>query len=446
VGLLNGLLLRIAHWFGARRFHFDEDSWVIADVSAPTEAVLSAATRNLMGQSFKLRGTRPASSSSSAFGSDRGTIATHSERSEFRGPVEMSPKLAQKTEFGSAKPDLTAEARDFDEDRCAGLSRDACGATPCKASFPGSLEQFRWQYAPVFIMLQISVVLGLWLALTFWNGRPFALDKERADAESFWPGKTSLEIHRDCDDLRHELWRWLTYQFNHDGLYHVLSNVGLAVIAGIPLEGFHGHLRIVAVFNFGVLGGACCHVLFNAHDHPLQGMSSGCYALMAMHVANLLINWKESRYRISQLLVLVLLMIPDVLHWYLSEEEDSKNMFAHIGGYVGGFLVGVIMGRTVKASRRQLALQAMACLAGAALITFSVAWIFFSWPPKTLWDPLPWCWARQVNNRTLFGDSAWHCVRCSSQACIDHWSQQQSVTWVAARVCEASQGWMASEG
>jgi len=52
----------------------------------------------------------------------------------------------------------------------------------------------------------------------------------------------------------------------------------------------------------------------------------------------------------------------------------------------------------------------------------------------------PWCWHRQVQNFTLFGDYFPHCVRCNKdQACIDKWSQQRFIETV--RKSPQIKGW-----
>mmetsp|Transcript_118893 Transcript_118893/g.380968 ORF Transcript_118893/g.380968 Transcript_118893/m.380968 type:complete len:258 (-) Transcript_118893:156-929(-) len=188
-----------------------------------------------------------------------------------------------------------------------------------------------------------------------------------AGLDSFWPGQTWMVIHTDCQDLRSELWRWWTYQFTHASLSHVLLNCLLTLIVGAPLEGFHGHLRIAAVFNVGVLAGATCQALASPHTVAMVGMSGGLYALIGswlwrartglirihhsgraarmpsdllfsrgMHVADLLINWRQTSYRYVKAVVVLFTSLADLLRVRLSTGETNTSEAAHFGGYLAG--------------------------------------------------------------------------------------------------------------
>merc|ERR1712187_955492 len=85
---------------------------------------------------------------------------------------------------------------------------------------------------------------------------------------------------------------------------------------------------------------------------------------------------------------------------------------AHCGGAVGGIFAGLAFSRIVNKNRAKDVVQSSA---------FCLMW-GWQWPPRDIWEKVPWCWSRQVNNKTFFGDNAWHCVRCADQQCIDKWS------------------------
>ena len=59
-----------------------------------------------------------------------------------------------------------------------------------------------------------------------------------------------------CDDLRFELWRYLTYQFCHKGASHIGFNIVMQCAMGIPLEMVEGSLRMFLIYNLGVAYGA----------------------------------------------------------------------------------------------------------------------------------------------------------------------------------------------
>jgi len=186
-------------------------------------------------------------------------------------------------------------------------------------------------------------------------------------------------------------------------------------------------------------------VLSDAHSRSLAGMSAGVYALMALNLAELLLNWRQSRYRFATLFLLVAIMAADVLHYQLAAGgAGAVSHSAHLGGYAAGLLMGVLLGRNLRVKFHERAMQGLALGLAAGLAALSVGWLL-RWPPRTVWDPTPWCWARQVFNESLFGSPSWHCVRCGSQECIDRWSQQQRLARVDFRLCDGPVGWAVSE-
>mmetsp|Transcript_6265 Transcript_6265/g.14200 ORF Transcript_6265/g.14200 Transcript_6265/m.14200 type:complete len:91 (-) Transcript_6265:7-279(-) len=68
-------------------------------------------------------------------------------------------------------------------------------------------------------------------------------------------------------------------------------------------------------------------------------------------------------------------------------------------------------------------------------------WALVSLAPREIYNPTPWCWARQVFNQTLWNDGEYHCVRCADDACIARWSAQRWVAKVNWQICEYQRGW-----
>ena len=54
----------------------------------------------------------------------------------------------------------------------------------------------------------------------------------------------------------------------------------------------HGSLRVFIVYILGVLSGSLFVSVFDQKIF-LAGASGGCYALIAAHLATLILNWKE---------------------------------------------------------------------------------------------------------------------------------------------------------
>ncbi|KAJ8681521.1 hypothetical protein QAD02_017313 [Eretmocerus hayati] len=109
----------------------------------------------------------------------------------------------------------------------------------------------------------------------------------------------SIFIYRP--DKRLELWRFALYMFLHAGWLHLLFNLGVQVVVGLPLEMVHGSLRIAAVYMAGVLAGSLGTSVFDT-DVYLVGASGGVYALLAAHLANVLLNYNNMEFGIVRLI------------------------------------------------------------------------------------------------------------------------------------------------
>lgn len=303
-------------------------------------------------------------------------------------------------------------------------------------------EFFVMQSFPTFTLIQCTLILMSYILLSATSG------KSLAGLETWFPGQTDLALTNvqsegSCQDFRFQLWRALTYQFTHSSFTHMLGNVLLLAMCGINLEGFHGTLRLLWMFEIGVLGGAGCVCVFDSHARVV-GMSGGAYALLGMQLGDVLLNWerKSAPYR---LIFIFLLALTEVM-LYLFNPREEISYSAHMGGGVAGLLLVLVFGRnlTIKTYdlERQVIRVAKVLLFGFA--TFCICWALINWPPMDLIEQVPYCWAREVSNQTIFGDGTFHCVRCSESDCIAGWSpplQNDSVP-VNPRSCDS---WAVSE-
>jgi len=312
------------------------------------------------------------------------------------------------------------------------------------------------EHWPVFTMMQSLATLLLWFIYAVQGG---SFTEVAAGLESIFPGSTTLVVHNDCEDLRSQIWRWWTYQFTHHGFDHISSNLLLLIVAGIPLEVLKGNLRTWLYFTAGVIGGAVGQVVFDPHagSNPgargaitvevvgLMGMSGGCYALLAMHTASLVLHWSETPYRRQIALVLLLLVTIDITLVQVSSRGAGACVHAaHLGGFLAGLCIGVGVGRSLQASKLEFAIRLTVWFSVFFLTVFCILW-FAQWPPRSVFDATPWCMARQVSNQSAFGDWKYHCVRCQDQACTNRWMQQRFVMLVDYKLCHDKNRWRITE-
>jgi len=296
------------------------------------------------------------------------------------------------------------------------------------------------------------VVMQALLLLTLWCGGAAAwLHKdglefltEQVGLETMAQGQTLLLTHTGCLDRRMEAWRWLSYQFTVTGMGRLGVQVSLLVLSGVPIETSFGHVAVLVTFYIGLVAGGLGHLVVDAHTEGFSDMVGGCACFVGVHMANLAMNWTECEFRkfdlVSIVIMLAILMLS--LDW-----EQSSGLAVSAAAPLAGLAAGLCVGAAICSctrSARALLLRGAVILLGALLAIAAAYWTAL-WPPRTILDPTPWCWARQVQNRTLFGDNGYHCVRCGSQECIDKWSQQREIATVDYKACDSIGGFHASE-
>ncbi|XP_075984200.1 rhomboid-4 isoform X2 [Anticarsia gemmatalis] len=143
---------------------------------------------------------------------------------------------------------------------------------------------------------------------------------------------------------RQEAWRFITYMLVHVGVVHLVVNLLVQLFLGVPLEMVHRWWRVVLVYLAGVAAGSLATSLTDPKVY-LAGASGGVYALIAAHIATIIMNWSEMEFAIIQLLVFVLLAAVDigtaVYDRYWRHLEQNIGYVAHLAGAVAGLLVGI---------------------------------------------------------------------------------------------------------
>lgn len=272
---------------------------------------------------------------------------------------------------------------------------------------------------PVFTVVQISVVFGLWVFFSLLDGT------ERAGLDSYpaLEKLTDLRATTDCVNHQREVWRWFTYQFTHVSFVHVTMNC-FSMLIGVPMERFQGSVRMCVIHNVGVLGGACGYFLHDVHKSVI-GMSAGNTAVFSVYFADFILNVHNKRWKVLEFSMLSGLMVVSIVSEFLSGPNVSHA--AHVGGAVAGFFASLAIGRVVVQRPFVRVLRVLAVCAFSGLFGFCAFWSQ-QWPPRTLFEAEGWCWTRMVNSMEFFGDTEWHCVWCGDDDCISNWLKERLVS------------------
>ncbi|KAI6227825.1 EF hand and Peptidase S54 domain containing protein [Aphelenchoides besseyi] len=225
---------------------------------------------------------------------------------------------------------------------------------------------------PPLFMLAISIVqIAVYLYYTFEFGGKFSAIGPVPVHSIF-----ILDPHHKA-----QIWRFFTYMFIHVGYTHLITNVFVQLLLGLPLELVHKLWRLGALYILSVFTGAILVMAVDPNVY-LGGASGGAYGLLSAHVSNLIINWNEMEWHWIRALVLFVLIFTDVgvavYQRYFAAVLNRISYVSHIGGFIAGLLLGVVLLRNVRWKRYETYLW-WSCL--VAYILFATVCIIVIYAP-----------------------------------------------------------------
>lgn len=177
---------------------------------------------------------------------------------------------------------------------------------------------------------------------------------------------------------RYQAWRYLTYMFVHIGVLHLVVNLLVQIMLGIPLEMVHKWWRVLIIYIAGVIAGS----LGTSVSDPtvyLAGASGGVYALITAHVATILMNWSEMEFAVLQLLVFLVVTTVDVgqaiySRYVVVESNNQIGYVAHLAGAVAGLLVGINVLRNLEVKTWEKVVWWASIVTYTVLMTAAILW------------------------------------------------------------------------
>ena len=174
-----------------------------------------------------------------------------------------------------------------------------------------------------------------------------------------------------------EVWRFLTYMLVHSGYFHIIFNLLIQLLLGIPLEMVHRWWRILLVYFSGVVAGSLATSISDPKVY-LAGASGGVYAIIAAHLANVIFNWSEMEFPALRLIAFILLAGIDtgvtVYYRYIAEVETQVGYAAHAAGAIVGFLLGIVVLRNLRVHTWERVLWWICLLLFLALFLAAIVW------------------------------------------------------------------------
>ncbi|XP_053989597.1 rhomboid-related protein 3 isoform X1 [Hylaeus volcanicus] len=176
---------------------------------------------------------------------------------------------------------------------------------------------------------------------------------------------------------RYQAWRYLTYMFVHVDYPHLVMNLLVQIMLGIPLEMVHKWWRVLIIYIAGVVAGS----LGTSVSTPkvlLAGASGGVYALITAHVATILMNWSQMEFAVLQLLVFLVVTALDVAqaiyNHYTLGINDRVGYVAHLAGAIAGLLVGINVLRNLEEQTWEKVVWWTSIIVYVALMSAAILW------------------------------------------------------------------------
>lgn len=145
---------------------------------------------------------------------------------------------------------------------------------------------------------------------------------------------------------KHEFYRMFTHFFLHFGFDHLFNNMVSLLVLGFSLEQAIGKWRFATIyFSSGILAGVTS-IIYNVYvcqETVSCGASGAIYGLMG---ALLILLIAGSRGRWTSEVPRYLLFLAFSI--YSGMQDPSIDNAAHIGGFVAGALICLIMTRFVR--------------------------------------------------------------------------------------------------
>ena len=199
-----------------------------------------------------------------------------------------------------------------------------------------------WPLAvPVFVPLLSIIQISIQVAYAVINGKDSSNEKVEQNPLVFHPHR--LE----------EPWRYLTYFLIHLDWLHLLVNISMQLLLGIPLELVHGVCRIMFIYGAGVLSGSVAASVFDS-SVLLAGCGGGVYALLSAHLANVLLHHESMARPYLRLVGLLFIASLEVGFGIYRRYAPTAKEWMKIGfvsqlaGIVAGLTIGLVVLRNYE--------------------------------------------------------------------------------------------------
>lgn len=147
--------------------------------------------------------------------------------------------------------------------------------------------------------------------------------------------------------LEPEPWRYVSSMFLHIGFMHLLMNGFSLYVFAAPLERMLGIWRFALLYLVSGIVGNIASYLLQQDSYVGAGASGGIYGIFAAYLY-LSLFYKHVMNNESKTTIKTILIVGIIY----SIAVPQVDLYAHVGGFVGGWIMTVIFGFTAKLRRR----------------------------------------------------------------------------------------------
>ncbi|MGE7113334.1 rhomboid family intramembrane serine protease [Lysinibacillus sp. NPDC047702] len=134
-----------------------------------------------------------------------------------------------------------------------------------------------------------------------------------------------------------EWWRIFSAMFLHAGFLHVLFNMFSLYIFGPELEKIAGKARFITIYLLsGIVGNMATYLLLNDSSYGSLGASGAIFGIFGAFGA--LVYYTRRTMPMLRKLILPIIVISVIMTFI----QPNVNVYAHLGGLVTGFILGLI--------------------------------------------------------------------------------------------------------
>ncbi len=193
-----------------------------------------------------------------------------------------------------------------------------------------------------------DVILTISVLMIFINVVVFLIDaylivRQGGNIRDDWgPLQLWGTLFANFEGLDRQYYRMFTCMFLHADIQHLVGNMLTLYFIGTALEKVVGHVRFLVIYIVGGLVGSVIQYIYytNASPDPVSmlGASGAIFALIGALLYVMLRNYREiNRKTIPRYILYILLSI------YSGIMNPRISLSAHLGGFLGGILLAVLL-------------------------------------------------------------------------------------------------------